>query len=140
MIRFYIILLTMCMTNSCASQQEASSQSDENQLFAGTFVVNTLYGRPIEGYDINLKINDRTSKISGLSGCNTYSVPFEQIKNTITFSHVTSTRILCDEEAMKIETTFFNIFSASKQFRIEKDTLLVYDNSKEILKATRFIF
>ncbi|MEP0264837.1 META domain-containing protein [Dokdonia sp.] len=140
MIRFYILLFMMCLTNSCASKQETSSQPDENQIFAGTFVVNTLYGRLIEGDDIIMKINDRTSKVSGLAACNTYNVAFTQKQEKITFSHVVSTMVICDDETMKKERRFLNIFTGIKEFNTKGDTLILYNEGKEILKATRFIF
>jgi len=140
MIRFYILLIIMNLTNSCASKQQIDSQNDEQSIFAGTFVVNSLYNRLIEGTDINLKINDRTAEVSGLAGCNTYGVAFTQNQNKITFSHVISTKILCDDEAMEKEKQFLNIFSNTKEYSIKDDTLILYDDGKKILKATRFIF
>ncbi len=140
MIRFYILLIIMNLTNSCASKQQIDSQNDEQSIFAGTFVVNSLYNRLIEGTDINLKINDRTAEVAGLAGCNTYGVAFTQNQNKITFSHVISTKILCDDEAMEKEKQFLNIFSNTKEYSIKDDTLILYDDGKKILKATRFIF
>lgn len=139
MIRFCILLVSLGMAYSCNTTQETTSVNDP-VIFAGTFVVNTLYDRPIEGNDLNLKINDRTSNISGLSGCNTYSVAFTKSNNTITFSPAIGTKILCDENAMKKEEQFLNIFASPKAFSIKKDTLILYDDDKEVLKATRFIF
>lgn len=139
MLRLYILLMGLSMTYSCTTTQKTSVQ-DEFSIFAGTFIVNTLYNNPIEGNDLNLKINDRTSKISGFSGCNTYSVGFTKNKNSVTFSQPIGTRILCDEVAMNKERQFLNIFTTTKEFSIQKDTLVLYEDGKEVLKATRFIF
>ncbi len=138
-VRFFILLISLGIAYSCNTTQEATSQ-DEPVIFAGAFVVNTLYDRPIQGADLNLKINDRVSKISGFSGCNTYSVGFTKSNNTVTFSPAMGTKILCDKEAMKKERQFLNIFASPKEFIIKKDTLTLYDEGTEILKATRFIF
>lgn len=139
-LRLHIFWITLLgMTYSCTTTQKVSVQ-DESSIFAGTFIVNTLYDQEIGGDDLNLKINDRTSKISGLSGCNTYSVGFTKNKNSITFSQPITTRIMCNEVAMNKERQFLNIFTTTKEFSIKKDTLILYDNGKEILKATRFIF
>ncbi|MFT5890759.1 MAG: heat shock protein HslJ [Dokdonia sp.] len=138
-VRFFILLVSLSIAYSCNTTQETTSQNDP-VIFAGTFVVNTLYDQPIEGDDLNLKINDRTSKISGFSGCNTYSVAFTKSNNTITFSPAIGTKIFCYENAMKKERQFLNIFASPKEFSIKKDTLILYDGGKEVLKATRFIF
>jgi len=105
------------MTYSCTTTQKTSVQ-DETSIFAGAFIVNTLYDQEIEGDDLNLKINDRTSKISGFSGCNTYSVGFTKNKNSVTFSHLISTKIFCNEVAMDKERQFLNIFTTTKEFSI----------------------
>lgn len=138
-VRFFILLVSLSITYSCNTTQEVVSQNDP-VIFAGTFVVNTLYDRPIEGDDLNLKINDRTSKISGFAGCNTYSVAFTKTNNTITFSQLIGTERYCDEDTMKKERAFLKIFGSPKEFSIKKNTLILYDEGKEILKATRFIF
>ncbi|WP_299675914.1 META domain-containing protein [uncultured Dokdonia sp.] len=127
------------MTYSCTTTQEVSTQ-ETPAPFVGTFIVNSLYGQAVEGNDLNIKINDRTSKISGFAGCNTYSLGYTENKNTVTFSHIISTRVLCEEGVMEKERQFLNIFTTTKEFSIQKDTLVLYDNGKEILKATRFIF
>ncbi len=124
---------------SCKSTKDALPQTEESSVFAGTYMVTSLYGETIEGYDLNLKINDRTSEISGLSGCNTYAVSFEQNANTINFAPVTATKRFC-ADLMELETRFLNIFKSSKEYKIKDDKLTLYDNQKEILKATLFIF
>lgn len=138
-IRFYILFISLGLIYSCKTTQEEISQSDP-AIFAGTFVVNTLYEQSLEGTDLNLKINDRTSKISGFSGCNTYSVAFTKNNNSITFSQAMGTKIYCGEDVMKKENQFLTIFASPKEFRIIKDTLRLSEGGKDILKATRFIF
>ena len=140
MIRLYIIVAVICLMGSCASKQKSNSQVDEPSFFAGTFVVNILYDRPIEGDDLVIKIDDRLSQVSGFAACNTYSVAFTQDQKKITFSHIISTKVQCDDETMKKETTFLNIFTETKEYSIKGDALVIYNEGKEVLKATRFIF
>ena len=138
-VRFFILLVFLSIAYSCNTTQEAVSQNDP-VIFAGTFIVSTLYDRPLEDGNPNLKINDRTSKISGFAGCNTYSVGFTKTNNTITFSQLIGTERYCDEDTMKKERQFLNVFASPKEFSIKKDTLILYNEGREILKATRFIF
>ena len=138
-IRFCILIISLSVAYSCKTTKEVIPTND-SVVFAGTFVVNTLYDQPIEGDDFNLKINDRTSEISGLSGCNTYSVTFTTSSNNLTFSFPIGTKIYCNKEVMKKESEFLNIFASPKEFHIEQDTLTLYDIGKEVLKATRFTF
>ena len=140
MLRLHILwIILLSMIYSCTTTQKTSIQ-DKSSIFAGTFIVNTLYDQKIEGGDLNVKINDRTSKISGFSGCNTYSVGFTKNENSATFSQIIATKVFCEKGVMEKERQFLNIFTATKEFSIQKDTLVLYDNGKEILKATRFIF
>jgi len=138
-IRFYILIISLSLTSSCKTTQEEVLQN-EPAIFAGTFIVDTVYSQPIKGTDLNLKINDRTSEISGLSGCNTYSLHFTKSDQTITFAPAMATKIYCDEITMKKENQFLSIFASPKQFRIKKDTLILSEGGKDVLKATRFIF
>lgn len=64
MIRFCVLVAYLCLAYSCKTTQEEVSQTD-SAIFAGAFIVNTLYEQPIEGTDLNLKIDDRGSNISG---------------------------------------------------------------------------
>jgi len=139
MIRFYILLIFLGILYSCTSTQKKSTQ-DELSVFSGIFIVNELYGLPIEKTDLTLKINNDTSKISGLSGCNTYSIGFVQNNTVIRFTKAITTRMLCEEKVMEKERQFLNIFATTKEFSIKEDTLVLYDEEKEVLKATRFIF
>lgn len=139
LIQFYILMISLGLASSCKTAQEKIPQNDP-AIFAGTFIVNTLYGQPIAGTDLNLKINDRTSEISGLSGCNTYSVAFTKSQQTITFAPAMATKRLCDKITMKKENQFLTIFTNPKEFRIINDTLILSDGGKDVLKATRFIF
>jgi len=43
------------MTYSCKTTQEEVSQTDPG-IFAGAFIVNTLYEEPVEGTDLNLRL------------------------------------------------------------------------------------
>lgn len=137
-LRVYILLFFMSTAYSCSTHK--TNAQNESTDFEGTYIVNALYGQPVEGDDLNLKINERISKISGFAGCNTYSVGYTKDKNTLTFSHAISTKVYCEGEAMEKERQFLNIFTTTKEFSIKKDTLVLYDDGKEILKATRFTF
>lgn len=138
-LRYFISLVLVGIGYSCTTSQEAISQQ-ESSVFAGTFMVDMLYGQRVKEGHLNLKINDRTSKISGFSGCNTYSVGFTISGNTITFTPAMGTKIYCEEAAMEKEHQFLNIFASPKEFRIKKDTLIFYHEGTEIVKATRFVF
>ena len=134
-----MLAVSLGLIYSCKTTQEEGVQNDPD-IFAGAFIVNTLYDQLIEGTDLNLKINDRTSKISGFSGCNTYTAGFTKENNSVTFSPVMGTKIYCGEDIMKKEHQFLAIFASPKEFRFVKDTLILSENGKDILKATRFIF
>lgn len=138
MLRFLFSILSIGLMISCKSIKERQPEAAHSSVFAGTFMVTSLYGETIEGYDLNLKINDRTSQISGLSGCNTYTVSFKQDTNSINFTPVSATKRFCSG-LMELETRFLNIFKSSKEYKIQDDILTLYENQNEVLKATLFI-
>ena len=138
-VRLYIILMMASLSFSCTTAQKIKTENTSS-LFAGTFIVTHLEGKALEGKDLNIKIDDRNSKISGFAGCNTYSAGYSTAENTVTFSHIISTKVLCDDDSMEKERQFLNIFTTTKEFSIKDDTLILYADGKELLKATRFIF
>ena len=138
-VRLYIALFILSLGSSCTSAQKVNLQ-EPAPSFAGTFIVNSIKGKQLENEDLNIKIDNRNSKISGFAGCNTYSIGYTESKNILTFSHVVSTRVLCDDATMEKERQFLNIFTTTKEFSIKDDTLIFYADGKELLKATRFIF
>lgn len=71
----------------------------------------------------------------GNSGCNRYSTSYELTGKKIRFNPIISTKMACDAERMKQESTFFSVIEKVKYYKMAGEYLIFYDkSSRNILK------
>ncbi len=71
----------------------------------------------------------------GNSGCNRYSTSYKLTGKKIQFNPIISTKMACDGERMKQESTFFSVIEKVKYYKTAGEYLIFYDkSSRNILK------
>jgi heat shock protein HslJ len=73
------------------------------------------------------------NRISGKSGCNNFFGNCNVIANTIRVEEIGSTKMMCDDEEMKIESAFINALSVCTHFSINNDSLKLYNPEGTVL-------
>lgn len=71
----------------------------------------------------------------GNSGCNRYSTSYKLTGKKIRFNPIISTKMACDGERMKQESTFFAVIEKVKFYKMAGEYLIFYDKaSRNFLK------
>ena len=77
----------------------------------------------------------QTLKVKGFSGCNNFFGSFSSKEDDLTFSALASTRMLCKEESMRVESKFLKTLSLVHSYKINNKRLYLYDKTnKEIIR------
>jgi len=115
--------LTALMAAACASEPPAQPAPD---LADTQWVAEDISGQGIaDGVESTLSI-DANGRASGLGGCNRYFGDVTFADGTIEFGPLGSTRMACPEAAMDQEQRFFAALAASRSYRQDDLTGLLY--------------
>jgi len=78
-----------------------------------------------------IKFNADKNKVSGFSGCNNFFGSYVPDKNQLHLSKMGMTRMACPD--MSVEIAFINNLNNVTYYKIEKDQLMFYNKSDEVL-------
>jgi len=120
-------LIIIALLASC----KTTKNSKKNTILKGNYKVVEM--KDMENLEVNptIKFDSKTKKVSGVAGCNSYGGDYVIKDNKITFSILYKTEMYCD--MMAIEKLFFKNLSKVSNFLIEKEKLLLLDDSNSIL-------
>lgn len=116
------------------TMEKTAATPGDIPILDGDFVVTQLNGRAVAEEGITLNVDAPTKKISGFSGCNTYSLKLRQTRYQLRFSQPTATKRYCADKA-SLEKEFFITFIQGDRFTLEGTTLRIYDIDNPILEA-----
>lgn len=134
--RIFAALATL-MATACAADPPRDPAPD---LADTQWVVEDIDGRGIVDRvesSLNIDANDR---VSGFGGCNRYFSDVTTADGTIAFGLIGSTRMACPEAVMDQEQKFFAALGASRSFRQDTLTGLLYfqdEAGQDILRLRR---
>jgi|tagenome__1003787_1003787.scaffolds.fasta_scaffold20977907_4 heat shock protein HslJ len=66
------------------------------------------------------------SRVTGVSGCNSYNAVYRQGGRTLLISQPALTLMACDEESMAFEQTFISNLQASRFYSVKRETLTIF--------------
>ena len=116
-----------CKTQKVESDYTRLSESTWNVIDLEKKVVEKTQNNPFITFDTN------EMRVSGSGGCNRISGTFKSQPNSdqISFSQMITTRMACLN--METENTFLNLIGKVSFFKIENDTLTLYDSNRNEL-------
>ena len=71
-------------------------------------------------------------RVSGNLGCNSFGGNYEVKNGSLVFSQTISTMMACQEPQMTQESTAFQVMTGTVSFKLEGNTLTIYDTSGAI--------
>ncbi len=78
------------------------------------------------------------NKLSGFSGCNRFFGSYTTQDNTISFTGVGMTRMMC-RESMQLEHTFTKVFQEATHYKIQGEKLELFNNT-QLLSSFRAVY
>jgi heat shock protein HslJ len=130
--KFFPILAVMVLVISgCSSSKK--TQAPANPLLDNEWMLTELMGKPIQKADaaqlkITMKFTKDGNRVSGFSGCNTYSGTYtSETELRVSFSQMISTMMACPMN-MDIEAEYLKMLS-------QVDNYTIGDNKLSLNKA-----
>ena len=108
----------------------ASSASD---LTSKVWALTELNGAPLPaGVGISAQFTS-DGKVSGSAGCNRYTGTYTLSGNSITFSSMATTMMMCDESVMAQESAYLSALGEAKTYTVKGDQLTLVGSDKTSL-------
>jgi heat shock protein HslJ len=108
-------------------------------LGGGEWALVALRGQPAPmgagNRPATLRFDTDSNRVSGFSGCNRAAGGFTLTGDSLTFSPLAMTRMMCTE-GMELERSFADVIGATRTHRLTGDTLELLDGSGAV--AARF--
>jgi heat shock protein HslJ len=128
---FPIVTIMALVISGCSSSKK--TQTPANPLLDNEWMLTELMGKPIQKADaaqlkITMKFTKDGNRVSGFSGCNTYSGTYtSETELRVSFSQMISTMMACPMN-MDIEAEYLKMLS-------QVDNYTIGDNKLSLNKA-----
>ena len=135
--KLILIILSIFTVKSCGTTNAKNNLQQENITLEGLFKVNILNGDGVRNLDLTVAFNSQTKRISGFSGCNSYTGSYTTKTNSLKIGPLASTRKMCINE--KVNTTeyeFLNVLSKVDGFRLNEDNLSLSLKGEVLVEAS----
>ncbi|MEY8849604.1 META domain-containing protein [Psychroserpens sp. XS_ASV72] len=137
--KYLAIIISVFVLKSCGSTQDVAAVSNSqsmtnNQTLSGEFKVKSLEDFNIEK-PLTLNFDTEKNSVSGFSGCNRFVGSYEAKGNSISFSQIAVTKMLCQDEANSIEQAFLEKLSKINAFEFSDHGLKLLNDKDVLLQA-----
>ncbi|WP_242203851.1 META domain-containing protein [Aestuariivivens insulae] len=116
-------------------QQEHNAPKELN----GNYLIKDLEKEDVSSFNLNMTFNNNTKQVFGFSGCNRFFGSFSLNNNDITFSALGSTKMLCNDNANRIEEKLFKTFQKANLVLFSQNGISFFNDKKLLLYATKEI-
>ena len=145
----YITLIVCLLLSACGSSKPAVSTAHQQEALAPkkgqVWQLVAIRGKAVSRTTgiITLTFNPEAGTISGKAQCNSYygnyrlrldSLTPDGDNYTLKVSDMGSTKVYCNETDMNAEARYLGLLPKADAFRIDANTLTLYQKGKEILK------
>ena len=139
--RHIFILISLFFIKSCgASDSMARTQAKEDMpkqnTVSGTYEINTLDDFNLSE-PLTITFDSNENRMNGFAGCNRFFGSYKTKGNTISFSQVGITKMLCQDEANQIEQRFLEILNSANSFQLTDNGLILLNREETLLEADR---
>ncbi|MGI9330318.1 MAG: META domain-containing protein [Gammaproteobacteria bacterium] len=131
------IPLLACLLISCASEPEAPTSLS----LAGTqWLAEDIGGRGVMDMAQSTVRFDQEGRAAGNGGCNRYFGEYTLVDSSLRFGTIGSTRMACPEALMNQEQDFFAALEATRSYRLDALTDLLFfidEKGTDVLRFSR---
>ena len=123
-----ILLISVIILKSCGSSQDVASAAYTtnmitNDIISGTYMIEQLDITNVIAHELTLQFDSKTNKVSGFAGCNRFFGTYSTTGNSISFSELGATRMMCQDEKNAVENSFFRTIAKVNTFELSNGTL-----------------
>ena len=125
-----LLLIIFVVLSSCKAQKQNDMNSEK--LISQEYIITQLGDKEISNSKLTIKVDSKSSTLSGYSGCNSYSFNYKLNDGTLDLGFGRATKMYC-EDTMELEELFFQKAASVTQFENSTETLHLKDKSGDIL-------
>ena len=138
------ILISIIILKSCGSSKDVVSLRNTtdmttNEIISGAYILEELNTTNVTDNKLILEFDSKTNKVSGFAGCNRFFGTYSTVGNTISFSELGATRMMCQEDANKIEGRMFKALAEVSSFELSKGKLSLKKDETVLIKANETV-
>jgi heat shock protein HslJ len=123
---------------TAATRQASAPPGNSASLFGKRWVLTEMGGKQMSAAKPYIEFEEKSRRVSGDSGCNRFSGPFEMSGTSLKLSRLISTRRAClAGEANRIETSFLQALEKVTRFEAQQNVLRLFagDNPSLVFVA-----
>lgn len=141
--KYFLIVFSVILLRCCWGPTDYQliqiQQNDDSilKVLNGTYQIKLLNRKDVSSFKITFTFNNSTKQVSGFSGCNRFFGSYILDNLSLKFGKLGSTKMLCNEDANKIETTLFQVLEKANLVLFSKNGFSFYDKKKLILSASK---
>jgi len=139
MMKTITILLFSIVLNGCGSTKQANTSANmkqtTNEIPNGSFYISKIGENVTLSETLKLNFDNSTKKISGFSGCNTFSGNYKIDKNKISFTDLISTKKACSDDLNMIESSIHNFLKETNKFKLNNNQITFLKGKKELFSV-----
>lgn len=132
---FFTIIL-----NACGSTNTTSSLSDNtmnNNKLDGNYTIKSLESQDNLSQALTIIFDSTTNRVSGFSGCNTFTGNYTLNNNILQIGTLASTRKMCLENDNTLESKMLQTLGEINGFNIKDTTLTLSQGDKKLITASK---
>jgi heat shock protein HslJ len=139
----FSLFTLILFTESCNSSKKTIEQDtieNKNMVqnsISGNYTIMQIGDNTSISPKLFISFDEKSSKVNGFAGCNSFFGAFSSENVTISFSDISSSKKLCPKPITDIENQFIKALKAVNSFTIKDNRLLLLENDKPLIIATK---
>lgn len=134
------ILISVMILKSCGSSQDVANATNLdpmkiNTTISGIYNIVELDSDKVSKA-LTIEFDSKTNKVSGFAGCNRFFGTYSTENQSISFSPLGASRMLCDDESNAIEQKMFKNIEKINAFDLFEGTLKLKQDNTVLFVAT----
>jgi len=121
------------LVGACVAQQQSAPAGPS---LSGNWRVTSLVGQTLPA-GAEVTIGFAAPRVSGKSGCNSYSGSYTQTAQNLTIGPIAMTKMACAAQLMDIEAGFSAALSAATRYDMVGETLQLFVGDSLMMQAQR---
>ncbi|MDR1724949.1 MAG: META domain-containing protein [Bacteroidales bacterium] len=133
-----ILFLSLACSKKITGNEKNNAESEQaTNLYETIWILKKINTKIIQvevgKKAVSLSIDKESGNVNGYAGCNRYFGKFEKKKETITFSQMGATKMMCPSEIMNIEDSFLKALNKVDNYLINENELLLRKGENVLL-------
>ena len=128
----------MMLIESCNSSKKTIENSNKMQAtLSGNYIITQIGDNNSISEKLTIAFDDKSNKVSGFTGCNTFFGTYVLESNNITFNNIASSKKFCGRKINNIERHFLETLKTTNAFTINDNLMSLTKNDTVLLKLTK---